>query len=613
MSLDAFSIPFANVEQILGDEGVLVKHKNFVPREGQLQLAKACEKSILEHKLLVAEAGTGTGKTFAYLIPAILSRKIVVISTASKALQDQLIKKDLPFIFNLLKEEPNFMALKGFSNYICLQKYYDFLEKYDKSRKTDLGFENLPLEQSQDRNNKGQIGEISLKDEHIKKLKKIVGNYYDSSLLPPGIAELGDIDAKLPKAVLKDFTCDRLSCLGGQCEYHDDCCALHARRSALQSKVLVVNHALFFSDLNIEDRFNPESPEILFPKYQLLIFDEAHEIANNGREHLSSTISNHDVQILEDSIEKGLKEFNIPLKNELRKGVEAVKDCSQKLFQYLLKLGKIDEGKSRNLLFYKYRNYHEDDEYNSPETLEPNDDFLDLNRDLYKALRYLNTYIKNVEDSYPEYFSRLLLKTTELMSTLIGLMKVDDIKSQGYGNSIASISVNKKRYEMRLTPLEIGGLFGKFLNKCSEHAIAVIMTSATLSVDHKFKKFNLDLGIDESKGEFLEIQSHFEYEKNAALFVDGRFPSQDDIDREGAIIKRLRPVIDKTPGGIFILTTSVKATHLIADKLRGQKDLKRKIICQYENLSNTMMVESFKKDGHAILVGSRMCFKFSYY
>ena len=86
--------------------------------------------------------------------------------------------------------------------------------------------------------------------------------------------------------------------------------------------------------------------------------------------------------------------------------------------------------------------------------------------------------------------------------------------------------------------------------------------------------------------------------------MDGRFPSQDDIDREGAIIKRLRPVIDKTPGGIFILTTSVKATHLIADKLRGQKDLKRKIICQYENLSNTMMVESFKKDGHAILVGS---------
>lgn len=107
-----------SVKEILSNEGPLAGIKGFVSRDGQIYMAESVEKAFDNGKVLVAEAGTGTGKTFAYLIPALLNGRTTVISTASKALQDQLIKKDLPIIFKLLKLKPQFMALKGINNYL---------------------------------------------------------------------------------------------------------------------------------------------------------------------------------------------------------------------------------------------------------------------------------------------------------------------------------------------------------------------------------------------------------------------------------------------------------------------------------------------------------------
>ena len=135
----------------LGKDGIFSeKIPDFKVREGQLTMADAWQKCVNNESesVLVCEAGTGTGKTFAYLIPAILSGKTVVISTASKALQDQLVKKDLPRLFDLLQLPPDFMSLKGFNNYLCKRKYYEISEKFVNSHA--LKFEEVENENTSD-------------------------------------------------------------------------------------------------------------------------------------------------------------------------------------------------------------------------------------------------------------------------------------------------------------------------------------------------------------------------------------------------------------------------------------------------------------------------------
>ena len=130
------------VKDFLGPNGVFSKAiANFKVRKGQLLMAENWQDTIQNGEVLVCEAGTGTGKTFAYLIPAILSQKTVVISTASKALQDQLVQKDLPNLFDILNLRPDFMSLKGFSNYLCRRKFEEVSDEFVKTHA--LNFEEV--------------------------------------------------------------------------------------------------------------------------------------------------------------------------------------------------------------------------------------------------------------------------------------------------------------------------------------------------------------------------------------------------------------------------------------------------------------------------------------
>ena len=182
---------FHDVEEYLGQNGKIARtDNNFVFREGQLKMALEYQKTLKENSSLVCEAGTGTGKTFAYLLPALLSSKTILISTASKALQDQLIQKDLPSICNILNIPHNYMSLKGFSNYLCKDKYYELSNKFASSNglKLDDYIDESAKKIKNTKQNERKKSDIELLDDDSDFKKGVIKTY--NAFSKAGIVDL---------------------------------------------------------------------------------------------------------------------------------------------------------------------------------------------------------------------------------------------------------------------------------------------------------------------------------------------------------------------------------------------------------------------------------------
>lgn len=614
-------VEYTSAEEVLGPKGPLSKQKGFISRKGQIELAKAIEDDLNRGNILIAEAGTGTGKTFAYLIPALLNQQTTVISTASKALQDQLINKDLPKIFNLLHLEHSYMSLKGFNNYLCLNKFHNILDIFEKTKGHTFDA-NLDVLDDSDLDSvkkaKEQFDKTNvLSPKIIEKVKAIEFKYLNSITKEPGLYESAEITSRFPKEVADALTIDRMQCLGSKCDHFVKCCAFMARKKATSAKVVVINHALFFSALAFEEMFDPLAKGVLLPKFRQIIFDEAHDLNSVGCEHLSSKVGVSEIKLIENLFEEYFK--NKKIKNSLsenlkyQKSIENeisnIKNSFSKMYHHLLKSDDNDanSANARNFLSYKYIDFEDplavDEE---PSYSKIDNVFLECARDMYRTLHTLYKYIENIKESDPEFFDQIYKNIGDLISTLVQCMLIDDKSLENYGNNVASITVSKKKFnfEFKLTPLDVNMFFGNFLKKCQENHIGVVLTSATLSVDHKFNKIKFDLGVPSGDVHLLEIPSHFKYETHAALYLDETFPDPNQENREEIIWKKLRPVIDATPGGIFILTTSISSLHKLCKIIKEDQSFKRKLLCQYETLSNTKMLDDFKKDGHALLIGS---------
>jgi ATP-dependent DNA helicase DinG len=227
----------------------------FKLRRQQLEMAEAIHAAIERQGVLVAEAGTGTGKTFAYLVPALLAGGKVIISTGTKNLQDQLFDRDLPAVRQALGSGAAIALLKGRANYVCL---------YRLRRATTEG--------------------VNSKEEAAQ-LRRI--DHFASVSTTGDRADLADVPEDAP--VWARATSTRDNCLGQSCPDYADCFVMHARRNALAADVVVINHHLFFADVVLRDEGIAE----LLPSCNTVVFDEAHQLAETARlffgEHLSST------------------------------------------------------------------------------------------------------------------------------------------------------------------------------------------------------------------------------------------------------------------------------------------------------------------------------------
>ncbi|MGI8962850.1 MAG: ATP-dependent DNA helicase [Bryobacteraceae bacterium] len=250
------------VKAFFARNGILSRaHPNYDYRQSQLDMAQAVESAIAERRHLIVEAGTGTGKTLAYLVPSILSGKRVVISTGTKNLQEQLYFKDLPFLQSLFDQPLSVCYMKGRSNYVCRQKVYDA--------------ERDPVLSGLDK-----IGDFRL----IQDWERIteMGDRSELRELPEKSSAWMKLDAR------SDL------CAGQKCKQFDRCFITEMHRRALQSDIIIVNHHLFFADLAVRD----QAFGGILPEYSAVIFDEAHEIEDVAGQYFGMSVSNTQIQEL---------------------------------------------------------------------------------------------------------------------------------------------------------------------------------------------------------------------------------------------------------------------------------------------------------------------------
>lgn len=238
----------------------------FTPRQAQTDMANEVGRTIQEKSKLIVEAGTGTGKTFAYLVPAILSNKKTIVSTGTKNLQEQLFHRDLPLVKKALNSNGKIALLKGRSNYLCIH------------RLRQHGGNSTLLER-----------------ETLSELTQV--RQWSSSTKTGDMGDLKSLaeDAK----VLPFVTSTTDNCLGKDCQDYEDCYLVKARRKALDADVVVVNHHLFFADMALKDTGFGE----LIPEADLVIFDEAHQIPDIASEYFGETFSSRQVQDISRDID----------------------------------------------------------------------------------------------------------------------------------------------------------------------------------------------------------------------------------------------------------------------------------------------------------------------
>jgi ATP-dependent DNA helicase DinG len=261
----------ADVDQLFDATGPLSKSiGGFRPRKSQTEMAKAIAQAIADQKTLVAEAGTGTGKTFAYLAPALLWGGKVIISTGTKNLQDQLFLRDIPTVRKALKAPVSVALLKGRANYVCHFHLERTLQNGRLTAREDVG--------------------------HLREISRFVKTTTSGDK-----AEL----SKVPESagVWNLVTSTRDTCLGAECQYYQDCFVMKARKEAQQADVVVVNHHLFFADVALKDTGVAE----LLPSANTIIFDEAHQLPETASLFFGDTVSTSQVlELCRDVLAEGL-------------------------------------------------------------------------------------------------------------------------------------------------------------------------------------------------------------------------------------------------------------------------------------------------------------------
>ena len=522
-----------SIRATLGAGGALSKAlPTFEPRASQLAMAEAVEEALAKGRALVVEAGTGTGKTLAYLLPAALSGLKVVISTATKALQEQLADKDVPLLKSL-GVTATFAFLKGRSNYLCLLRHEQFVEN--------------PLFTSTD---------------EMRHWEAIHG--WAERTLTGDRAELDDVPEGLQ--LWRDLTTTAETCLGMKCPKADECHVFRARRKAADADVVIVNHHLFFADLRIRSSSAGDTGAAVLPRYDAVIFDEAHGVEETATDHFGSTLTSHRVFELARDAQRTLagnhklvaaQGLALRLEREGGKYFAAAAQCRPLEARREPPNGRRRGGK---MLLQEL----EDGRWVvAPGSLASAEA---ARQDLRELLRALGSALSQAVDDDEV---TLLERRTSTLATDLDLFAdgADADETQVRWAELRAGAVF-----LHASPVDVSNVLQ---DKLYDRIGPVVFTSATLAVSGTLDYFKQRIGLADAEGPLFPtdeavLASPFDFEKAAALYLPEAMPEPMDPAFANAVADELRKLLPITGGRAFALFTSLRNMRAVHERLKDE-------------------------------------------
>ena len=542
----------ATLHQFFGPGGLLSRtHPAYEFRRGQLQMAQAVEQALAERRHLIVEAGTGTGKTLAYLLPVIRAGKRVLISTGTKNLQEQLFYKDIPFLEQALFPEGErklrVCYMKGRSNYLCRKKLYDLT-----GQPVLNGLEEIEQYRA--------IAEWEKTTE--------TGDRAELSELPESSALWPHLDARSDK------------CLGQKCSQWERCFITEMHRRALESDIIIVNHHLFFADLAIKQSAEGAPDAGILPDCAAVVFDEAHELENVAGSYFGVTVSNWRIEDVARDVESSLQRAK-GLSAGIAGALGSLRERSQLFFSLL-------PGGEGRLPFD-----------NRQEFLEENgEEFLGL----MQALGRLGSELQAMKQKPEEVFN-FIRRVEELRVQLSFLMESNDpntvfwIERRGGGKDARGAGGRSGRHLfLQATPIDVAPILRSCLFDKLECSV---LTSATLAVGGGFEYIRGRLGLEHARE--LVLPSHFDYENQAILYVPPDLPDPRTPQFAERATGRIRQLLEITRGRAFCLFTSYAQMNEIYNRLLGE--LEYPMLLQ-GNAPKRALLEEFRITPNAVLFGT---------
>ncbi len=580
---DASGASHSTLYQFFAPGGLLARtHPAYEFRRGQLQMAQAVEQALEEKRHLIVEAGTGTGKTLAYLMPVIRSGKRVIISTGTKNLQEQLFYKDVPFLERALygdhvgtaasgiqpSEGPGQLSvcyMKGRNNYLCRKKLYDLTDQPVLS-----GLE------------------------EIEQYRAIAA--WEKTTSTGDRAEL----AELPEASVLWHKLDARSeaCTGQKCSEYERCFITEMRRRGMESDIIIVNHHLFFADLAIKLQAEGAPDAGILPEAAAVIFDEAHELEDVAGNYFGISVSNLRVEDLARDVETSLQ-HNRMLSASLSGALGSLRERAQFFFSLL------PPGEGR-FAFETRREFLE----------ENGDEFLALNQ----ALTRLAGELEGLPQKPEEVFN-FVRRAQELQVQLGFAMESDDrntvfwIERRGgrmnspqrhpstslragsgtekTGGTSQGLRGGRQNVFLQATPIDVGPILRECLWSKLECAV---LTSATLAVGGGFDYIRQRLGLEHARESVLP--SHFDYENQALFYVPPDLPDARTPQFAALAAERIRKLLEITHGRAFVLFTSYVQMNDIYQRLLGVLEFP---MLRQGDAPKSALLEEFRLTPNAVL------------
>jgi ATP-dependent DNA helicase DinG len=522
-------------------------------RPGQLEMAKAVERALAERRHLIVEAGTGTGKTLAYLLPALRTGQRVIVSTGTKALQDQLFFRDIPFLETLLGNL-RVCYMKGRANYLCRHKLVALREQPILS-----GLEEIDQYR--------QIAEWEKTTE--------TGDRAELSGLPEASALWSKLDARAD------------ACLGSTCPDYRRCFITEMRRKALESDIIIVNHHLFFADLSVKQEAARAPDAGILPEAAAVVFDEAHELEEVASSYFGLSVSNV-------RFEELARDTDVLLRG--KEGAQSMPAVTQQL-------------RDRARMFFANLPIAND----GRQPFLAREEFLESSGDMYLSVRATLRQMEAEMDRLAgvDEAPGLKKRTARLRGELEFLLESNasnmvywlERRAMGGGSDKSSsraLRTQSRATFLQATPIDVSEILRE---QVFEPIPTVVLTSATLTVQGGFEHLRRRLGLgDTGQGaRELVVPSHFRYGEQALLYLPPEMPDPRDPEFPEAAARCIRRVLEITHGRAFCLFTSYSQMRDLYDRLLPVLDYP---ILLHGTAPRKALLDEFRITPNAVLFGT---------